>query len=109
MSGIQKLEESDLDIEERTMLWGFGLLAWMSVALSSFGTQDQQLGGFGGFESESCRNMILFGWLSTALFCLVAWFFTRVRWFLYFALIVGVGGVAWIYILPHPVLGKGGS
>lgn len=94
-----------MEQEERVMLWSFGILAWMSVALSSFHTQDQQLAGYGGFDLESCRRMILFGWISTSAFCGIAYIFTKVKLFLYLAIVIFVGGILWVYVLPHPITG----
>lgn len=89
---------------EKLMFWGFGLLAWMSVALSSFHTQDQQLAGYGGFDTESCKNMIFFGYLSTSGFCVLAWLLTKELFFLVIAILVGIGGYIWTYRVPHPIL-----
>ena len=94
---------------EQMMLWGFGILAWMSVALSSFGTQDQQLGSQGGFDTESCKPMIFFGYVSTGLFCLLAWYFTKSKWFAIIGAMSIVGGYLWTYVVKHPVWkGNGG-
>ena len=92
---------------EQIMLWAFGILAWMSVALSSFHTQDQQLAGLGGFDLESCRHMIFFGWLSTGLFCIVAYFYSKVKAFLYVGVVMIGFGYLWCYHIPHPITNRG--
>lgn len=94
---------------EKLMLWGFGILAWMSVALSSFGTQDQQLGGEGGFDTESCKPMIFFGYVSTGIFSLLAWQFTKEKMFAWLGLLCIIGGYLWVYVVKHPIFKSSGG
>ena len=88
---------------EKLLIFVAIILAWISIALSSFGTQDQQIGGQGGFDPESCKHMIFFGYLTTGILCAIAGHYLKDQRFYVGGAAIVVGGGLWTYVVPHPI------